>query len=32
MRRAFFPAALKRLRAVRARVDPDGLFRANHVI
>lgn len=30
--RAYFPAALSRLRAVRDRVDPSGMFRANHVI
>ncbi|GAB3854830.1 FAD-binding oxidoreductase [Dactylosporangium cerinum] len=29
---AFEPAALRRLRAVRAAVDPSGLFVANHVI
>ncbi|WP_238010087.1 FAD-binding oxidoreductase [Dactylosporangium sp. AC04546] len=30
--RAFEPAAWERLRAVRAAVDPEGLFVANHVI
>ncbi|MEA2310203.1 MAG: hypothetical protein QOE28_171, partial [Solirubrobacteraceae bacterium] len=29
---AFAPAAFRRLRAVRSRVDPDGVFAAGHAI
>ncbi len=32
VRRSFTPDAYARLRAVRAQVDPDGLFRPNHVL
>jgi FAD/FMN-containing dehydrogenase len=32
VRRAFEPAAYRRLQRIKAEVDPDGLFRANHAI